>query len=120
MSAAGKARGSRFENDLETWMIDAGYDAQRLPRSGSKDIGDLHVRLKDETYLVIEAKNRKSLALSEWVQEAAVEAAHHEARYGRESTGIVVHKKRQASIGDSYVTVPLADFMEILRLRGIA
>lgn len=120
MSAAGKARGSRFENDLERWLIDAGYEAQRLPRAGTKDIGDLHVRLKDETYLVLEAKARKALALAEWVKEAEVEAAHHESRYGRESTGVVVHKKRQAGIGDAYVTISLVEFMEFLRLRGIA
>ncbi len=119
MSAAGKRKGSLYESQLESWLIQSGYDATRLARAGSKDVGDLHVRLNDGTYLVIEAKARKTMALREWIKESQVESVHHEEKYKAESYGVVVHKARQQPISDSYVTMTLTDFMELLRLKGV-
>ena len=119
MSSANKRKGSLYENQLEQWFIDNGYDSQRLRLSGKDDQGDLHTRLNDKTYLVWEAKARKQLNLAEWVREADIEAANHEVKRKVESWPAVVHKKRNASIGESYVTIPLATFMEFLRAKGV-
>lgn len=119
MSSASKRKGSMYENQLEQWFIDNGYDTQRLRLSGKDDQGDLHTRLNDKSYLVWEAKARKQLNLAEWVREADLEAANHEVKRKVESWPVVVHKKRMASIGESYVTMPLATFMEFLRAKGV-
>ena len=55
MSSANKRKGSLYENQLEQWFIDNGYDSQRLRLSGKDDQCDLHTRLNDKTYLVWEA-----------------------------------------------------------------
>ena len=119
MSKQSKIKGSKFEVLIETWLIAAGYIAQRLARAGTKDVGDLHIRLKDGTYIVIEAKAAKTLKLPEWLKEAEVEAVNHEEKYGAESYGVVVSKRRQKGADQSYVIWTLVDFLEFLRLKGM-
>jgi|TARA_B100001094_G_scaffold242711_1_gene238784 Holliday junction resolvase len=119
MSSRNKAKGSRFENLLEVWLIAAGYIAQRLARAGKKDVGDLHIRLTDGTFLVIEAKAAKSMKLPEWLKEAAVEAENHEEKYGAESYGVVVSKCRGKGADQAYAIFRLVDLLEFLRLKGL-
>lgn len=114
-----KVKGSRFENLLEVWLLAAGYIAQRLARAGRKDVGDLHIRLTDGTYLVIEAKAAKTMRLPEWLKEAEVEAEHHEEKYGAESYGMVVSKCKGKGADQAYVIFRLVNFLEFLRLKGL-
>lgn len=119
MSVQSKIKGSKFEILLEKWLIAAGYIAQRLARAGTKDVGDLHIRLKDGTYIVIEAKAAKTMKLPEWLKEAEVEAVNHEEKYGAESYGFVVVKRRQKGADQAYVICTLVDLLEFLRLKGL-
>ena len=122
MSSANKRRGTTFERAIEGYLLEEGLSATRLPRAGSRDIGDLHVQIKGQPgpeYLVIEAKARKALNLSEWLKEAEIEAAHHEARYGRPTHPIVIHKARGRGTAEARVTMTLADFIGLLRAQGV-
>lgn len=119
MSAANKRKGTQFENDIEGHM--AHLKARRLPRAGSKDIGDVAVPLKKFT-LVIEAKNVKNAAgqMAEFLRQAEVEAHNYEAKYDVATLPVVVTKTRQKGIGEARVTLTLDAFMDLLTWGELA
>lgn len=119
MSSANKRKGSLFEADLESYLNESGLKARRLPRSGSKDIGDVAVELA-QSVLVIEAKNVKKPDMAQFLREAAVEADHYEEKYGVATLGVVVSKTRQKGIGDARVTLTVDTLVELLRWNELA
>lgn len=118
MSAANKARGSRWENDLESYLNECGLKARRLPRAGSKDVGDVVIELA-AVDIVIEAKNVKSPDMAQFLREADVEASHYEAKYNRTALGVVVVKTRQKGTGSGRVTLELDTLIDLLRWNGL-
>lgn len=119
MSSANKARGSRWETDIESYLNDVGVKARRLPRAGANDIGDVAVELKNGNVIVIEAKNTKSSAMAEYLREAAVEAENYDKKYNVTTHGVVVTKTRQKSTGEGRVTLTLEDFVNLLKWNGL-
>lgn len=119
MSSQNKRKGTQFENDIESAM--AHLKARRLPRAGSKDIGDVAVPLKRFT-LVIEAKNVKDAAgqMAEFLRQAEVEARNYEAKYDTATIGVVVTKTRQKGIGEARVTLTLDSLMDLLTWGELA
>jgi hypothetical protein len=91
-------------------------DAERLPKAGRDDQGDVAVRVSDTT-LVIEAKNEKAMSLSQYLREATVEADHY--RKARGSEGIVsavaVVKARGKGIGQAYVVMEVDEFALLIK-----
>lgn len=120
MSAANKAKGSLFERQLEDYLNGVGVRARRLPRAGSKDIGDVAVELRTDRVLVVEAKNRKTQAMSEWLAEADVEADNYEVKYQKVTYPMVVTKTRQKGIGEARVTMTLDVLVNLLKWEGLA
>lgn len=120
MSAANKAKGSLFERQIEDYLNETGVRARRLPRAGSKDIGDVAVELRSDRVLVLEAKNRKTQAMSEWLDEAEVEAENYEAKYDKVTYPLVVTKTRQKGIGDARVTMRLDVLVHLLKWEGLS
>lgn len=118
MSAANKAKGSRWEIDLENYLNQSGLHARRLPRAGAKDIGDLSVTIKDFV-LVIEAKNVKSVDMAEFLRQADVESDNYEAKYGVPTVPIVAVKTRQKGVGEGRITMTIDTLLDLLRLGGV-
>ena len=120
MSSANKAKGSRFEGDLCDALQANGIRAKRLPRTGSKDIGDAAFPLKVEGTVVLEAKNRRKLELAVFLDEAAVESANYESKYPAEAPafGCAVVKRRQHNAESSYVVFELREFIDLLKQVG--
>lgn len=122
MSAANKARGSRYETECADYLQSQGIRAKRLPRTGVKDIGDVAFPLRHPlvNVIVMECKNRKAMALPEWIAESELEAQHYEDKYPAEGHAIpvVVHKRRGKGVHQSYVTMSLDTFIELLREQG--
>lgn len=119
MSAANKAKGSRFESDIEQHLNSNGLRARRLPRSGAKDIGDVAVELKKLT-LVLEAKNVKTPQMADFLRQASVEADNYEAKYDVATLGVVVCKTRQKGTGEARVTLTLDALIDLLHWTGAA
>ena len=113
MSAANKAKGSKWENDIENYLNEVGLKARRLPLAGSKDIGDVAVEL-DRLVLVIEAKNTRTHDMAQYLREADVEADNYEAKYNRPTIGIVVTKTRQKGTADGRVVMTLDNLVNLL------
>lgn len=117
MSAANKAKGSLFERQIEDYFNACGLKARRLPRAGSKDIGDVAVELLGTDVLVVEAKNVAKNLMSQWLREAEVEAENYAAKYHCGTFPLVVTKARGQSIGQARVTMTVDQLIEFLHGR---
>jgi Holliday junction resolvase len=108
-----KRRGAAFEIDLADWFIDNEYEAQRLPRAGRNDIGDVFLKTVNDSY-VLEAKAPRrdgKIDLSGWIREAQVEAENY--RIAKKlkvaPTPLVIIKASNKGIEESYVVQRLSD-----------
>ena len=123
MSAANKAKGTRFESEVADYLQGQGIDARRLPRAGVKDIGDVAFGLRKTVptvSVVLEAKNRQGMDLPTWIAESETEAANYQEKYpaSGEAVPVVVHKRRGKGVHQSYVTMSLDTFVDLLRQVG--
>jgi len=106
-----RSKGSQAEREVVNACERAGLVyAERAPRWGAKDKGDI-VGIPG---VVIEVKNRKEMALAQWVDEAQVEAGHANA-----DLGIVVHKRRGEGKAEKwYCTALFEDVLYLLKKAG--
>lgn len=129
MSAASKAKGTRYESEVAQWLQDQGIRAKRLPRAGVNDIGDIAFPfakpagvMGDQRFgvIVIEAKNRAALDWPTFLKEADVEADNYEAKYPAEghAIGVVFAKRRGKGVSQSYVMLTPETFVDLLRQQG--
>lgn len=118
MSTYNKVKGTKFETDLESYLNEAGVIARRLPRAGTKDIGDVSVTIRDFV-IVIEAKNVKKQDMAEFLRQAHVESDNYEAKYGVPTVPVVATKTRGKGIGEARVTMTLDTLLDLLRLGGV-
>jgi Holliday junction resolvase len=117
-SRANKRKGSEYEQSLVATLRGLGYKAARLARRGSRDEGDVEVDLGDYVIL-IEAKNAKTMALSQWLEESKVEARNYAEARGMDESRVVplvVVKRRMKGVDQSYA---VADLATVLRLIGL-
>lgn len=108
MANPSKAKGTDFEVSLLPRLQQVWPEAERRAQSGNNDKGDYH--LPGEKRLIIEAKNRTQMSLSQWVREAEVEAKNAGVPYG-----VVVHKRKGTRVpGEQYVTMTLDVFLGLV------
>jgi len=115
---ANKARGAKAEIDVENFFRGKYYDAQRLPKRGVNDEGDVMVSLRNRPResLVIEVKDWATINLAGWWDEAVREAKKWmKARPGATGWPILVIKRRQRNISQAWVVMSLETFEEFIR-----
>lgn len=112
MSSANKRRGSQFEIDLLKYLrSEWSLDAERLRLAGTKDEGDIVLKVGGIPY-ILEAKNTQKIDLARFVSEATAEADNYAVARGIRQPGFAaVVKRRQHSIADSYVVMPLDEWL---------
>lgn len=113
-------KGGRYERELMEYFRSLDFDAERLRLAGKEDEGDLLIRhgYEGELRTVFEAKNRAGLDLAGWVKEAEDERANYAAHRGLELDDVgfaVVHKRKGKGTAQSYVTLPLYEYLEQIR-----
>jgi Holliday junction resolvase len=113
--ASNKRRGAAFEIELADWLMTQGLNAQRLPRAGRNDIGDVALPTPNDIY-VIEAKAPRrdgKIDLSGWLREAYVEAENYRKskKLASAPTPLVVIKASNKGIEDAYVVQRLGDIL---------
>ena len=111
--ASNKRRGAAFEIELADWLMEQGLNAQRLPRAGRNDIGDVYLPANNDGY-VIEAKAPRRdgrIDLSGWLREAEIEAENYrvQKRLVLAPSSLVIIKASNKGIGESYVVQRLRD-----------
>lgn len=121
MSQYNKAKGSKFESDIEEYLNLLGIKARRLPRAGSKDIGDVAITLETvPVAIVLEAKNVKTPDMAGWLKEAEIEAGNYDERYNIAALGMVVQKARGKGIRHARVTLTLESLADLLKWSQLA
>jgi hypothetical protein len=112
----GNPKGGRYERDLMDYLRSLKFDVERLRLAGKEDEGDLLIRHSlGGMRTVLEAKNRAGLDLAGWVREAAEERdnyARHRQIEASEVGFAVVHKRKGKGVAESYVTIPLHEYLE--------
>lgn len=108
-----KKAGASFESLVAEFLSFRLADdrVERRTRNGAKDRGDISgVRTIRGGRVVIECKNVRGLALSQWLREAEVERGNDDA-----AIGVVAHKRHgSANPCDQLVTMTLETFARLL------
>ena len=106
-------KGAQFETDVMKFLRSVGLLAERLTKAGAKDEGDLVCIVAGKTY-ILELKNRKSLNLPEFWDEAEVEALNYaKARgIGEVPLHYVVVKRRNSGIDKAWVIQDLKQWIK--------
>jgi len=110
-------KGSRWRHQVEMEFADAGFETAVRGIGWAGD--DITVRRplmrpKDwvpELILSVEAKNHREIALSKFVDQAAVQAASISASA---LPLVVAHRKGRASVDDAYFVMPGWAFIELV------
>jgi len=118
LSAANKAKGTKFENDIVEWIRDNAplLRAERLARAGSLDEGDVAITFPGGV-LVTEAKNHRGLALADWIKQSLVEMVNYVKKRKLPPDSVfplVVAKRRNHGIGQSYAIMELYMLVELV------
>ena len=106
-------KGALFETDVMRWLRSIGAIAERLTKAGSKDEGDIVCIVAGKTY-ILELKNRKSISLPVFWEEAIAEAANYAKARGLEQTppAYVIIKRRNAGIEKAWVVENLEQWIK--------
>lgn len=116
--------GKKYQRDVMKYLRDdRGLDAENLVLTGAEDEGDVLLRLglgDPEIFdrrFVIEAKREKGFKLGPWLKQAQVEANNYGLHRGLnyDPFFVVVHHARGKSIGQSYVTTTLDEWLRQVR-----
>lgn len=104
MSNQRKVRGTQFETAVVNYLKAKGKDAVRVALA-HKDLGDVH-----SGKFCIQCKNHKQMKLSEWIKETEIQRIES----GKEFGVLVIRKRMDTDIGNSYVVMRLKDFVEVM------
>ena len=99
-----RQKGTSFETAIVNFLNENGFpDAERW---GSSDmaLGDIR-----NTPMVLEAKNHKAMALSEWCKQAELSGSKAKKLWA------VIHKRTRTGTSKSYVTMELEQFVILLK-----
>lgn len=106
MTNPSKTKGTAFESAVVAYLQEHGFPhAERRAQRGINDAGDI----AGVVGWCLELKACKATTLGPWMNEAVIEAKN--ARTGRFA---VVHKRRQKSTAEAFVSMPLRVFCELL------
>ena len=112
MTSPQKATGSRAELAVARYMQEAGWPYAERSRAGwTDDRGDID----GAPGIVVEVKDHKKFALSEWMGELEVEVAN-----ARAITGVLVVKRRlHTDPADWYAVTRFGDWCHLAKDAGL-
>lgn len=112
-------KGAAFELDVLKWLRSKGALAERLRLSGSQDEGDLVAIVAGKTY-IFELKNRKSISLPQFWQEAVAEAKNYAKARALAYTppAYVIIKRRNHPIEKAFVVSDLEQWLQLAKEKN--
>ena len=111
MSSANKKKGTAWESAVRNYANDRHLQSHRPAQMGAGDVGDVHTA----GLLCIQAKDTASHRFGEWL--ADVEEQRERAGL---PFGVVVAKRRRASVGDAYAVSTLDTLLALVRRLDVA
>lgn len=108
MTSPQKAKGSQWERDVAAYLRDNGFpEADRRYGAGvQQDKGDI----VGVPGFALECKNQANINISQFLDEALIEAQHARAKFGA-----AIIKRRRRNTKDAYVVMSLEQFVELIR-----
>ena len=97
-----KAKGTRFESAVRDYFNSSGQSAHRIAQAGA-DVGDIHL---NGTW-ALQCKDVAQQRYKEWVDDVDDQRLAAGLHFGA-----VVHKRRNAPVGDALVVMSLDQFAE--------
>jgi hypothetical protein len=99
-----RQKGTSFETAIVTFLKENGFEKAERWGTSEMNLGDIR-----NVPMVLEAKNHKAMALSEWTDQAAIS--------GKKASKLwaVVHKRIRKGINQAYVTMSLEQFVVLLK-----
>lgn len=113
--ARNKRKGADWEIDLLNGLREVGEDTERLRLTGKDDEGDLVIREKDGSYLIIEAKNAK-FEPGVFVGEMETEVDNfrkHRNLAADDVDGIVIVKRRGKNWRKAFVLTTVERYFDL-------
>ena len=108
MTHASKAKGTRWESSVRDYLNSTGQSAHRIAQAGV-DVGDVHLNGS----WCLQCKDVAQQRYKDWVDDVDDQRLAAGLHFGA-----VVHKRRNAPVGDALVVMSLDTFAEITnRLR---
>jgi Holliday junction resolvase len=106
-------KGALFETAVMKWLRSVGLSAERLTKAGANDEGDIVCMVGSKTY-IMELKNRKSISLPAFWEEATTEAANYAKARGLPEAppAFVIIKRRNAGIEKAWVIENLEQWIK--------
>ena len=110
-----KRRGANWEITLVNWFREKMYDSERTSKKGTRDEGDLTVKVDPGHYLIVEAKNAQRFNLADWLRQAREQAERWTTdRPGKFGWPVVIIKRRNQPVEKAYVVMELDRFLDLL------
>lgn len=106
-----RAKGTRWETKVATWLRDEGFRVFRQPAHGVNDKGDLHIG-RD---VIVECKDQARHSFAEWADEASAEAASADRPVGI----VCAHRRGKGSPADAYWILDGRSLAWLLREAGV-
>jgi hypothetical protein len=106
MANANKRKGTVFESAVRDYAQRFRHRAFRPAQVSAGDIGDVHI----DGLVCVQAKDHAQHRFGEWVADAKEQAMRAGLPFG-----VVVAKRRRASIGESYVVMDLDTFLAMVK-----
>ena len=108
MTNPNKTKGTRWESAVRDYLNSTGQSAHRIAQAGA-DVADVHLN----GLWALQCKDQAQQRYAEWVPATEKQAANAALSYSA-----VVHKRRNAPVGDALVVMTLDQFSDITnRLR---
>ena len=106
-------KGAAFELGVLKWLRSYGINAERLRLSGQNDEGDIVAIIAGKTH-ILELKNRKSISLPAFWEEAVVESKNYAKARNLDETppAFVIIKRRNSSIEKAFVVQDLDSWLK--------
>ena len=105
-----RAKGTSFENHVQTVLVDVWPDIERAALSGINDYGDF----TNVDGWLIEARNRKTWALPEWIRGVYKKIARKHLGAPNRAWMIVFKSDKRTDLYDDYAVLPLATVADLL------
>jgi hypothetical protein len=102
-----KAKGTAWETAVVRFLQTSGFpDARRKVLAGRFDLSDVDIDGRGR--FAGECKDHQHITLSEFVDEAVVEAENAHADYG-----VAIVKRRNKGVGEAYAVMRLSDWTKM-------